>query len=182
VSLLDSEPVRKRVQKDSIFLRGGNVIRQIQRTRTNQATSKPEDPQNKRTSTNSRHSVSQRNIIKGMKTDTNYPQDFDFKIQTNEMKMPDLKFKKNVGFKSPESHPNQRVSELMQAPPLDSTSEPGEANSFDPEPVPICQSGKPLIRIGFDPNYNSKPRTSVDHSPPNAKEVEPVPRKSNFTE
>lgn len=182
MSLLDSEPVRKRVQKDSIFLRGGNVIRQIQRTRTNQATSKPEDPENKRTSTNSRHSVSHRNLIKGMKMDTNYPQDFDFEIQTNEMKMPDLKFKKNVGSKFPESPPNQRVSELMQAPPLDSTSEPGEANSFDREPVPICQSGKPLIRSGFDLNFNSKPRTSVDHSPPHANVVGPGPRKSSFTE
>jgi hypothetical protein len=182
VSLLDSEPARKRVQKDSIFLRGGNVIRQIQRTRTNQATSKPEDPQNKLTSTNSRHSASQRNLIKGIKMDTNYPQDFDFKIQTNEMKMPDLNFKKNVGFKSSESRPNQRVSEAMQAPPLDPTSEPGESNSFDREPVPICQSGKPLICIGFDPNFNSKPRTSVDHSPPHAKVVGTVHRKSSFTE
>lgn len=114
--------------------------------------------------------------------DTNYPQDFDFEIQTNEMKMPDLNFKKNVGFKSSESRPNQRVSETMQAPPLDSRSEPGEANYFDREPVPICKSGKPLIPTDFDPNFNSKPPTSVDHSPPHAKVVGPVPRKNSLTE
>lgn len=110
-SPFDSEPVRKRVQRDSIFVRGGNVIREIKRTRTRNEISQPEisqpeDPQNKETNTKSRHVVSQRNFLtKSMKIGTKYPQDFDFEIQTNEMKMPDLKFKKNVASISQESSP-----------------------------------------------------------------------------
>lgn len=69
----------------------------------------------------------------------------------------------------------------MQAAPHDSTPEVDEPNSFDGERLATCQSGKPLIRSGFDQNFNSKPQTGVDHAPPDAKVVGPGPRKSSFT-